>query len=125
HQRPCDPGRTGDASGSVRPVSVRLLQPTPRPDPAFVLRPLRVLAADEAARGRSFRLAARPAAGGGEAIDRTVALVARWHRHRGGAAAPGAAVSERGLTIGEIPWRVVEGRRLFWTRWVGFDSRIR
>lgn len=49
----------------------------------------------------------------------------RWHRHRGGAAAPGAAVSERGLTIGEIPWRVVEGRRLFWTRWVGFDSRIR
>ena len=51
-------------------------------------------------------------------------LVARWHRHRGGAAAPGAAVSERGLTIGEIPWRVVEGRRLFWTRWVGFDSRI-
>ena len=66
-----------------------------------------------------------PAAGGGEAIDRTVALVARWHRHRGGAAAPGAAVSERGLTIREIPWRVVEGRRLFWTRWVGFDSRIR
>ena len=29
---------------------------------------------------------------GGEAIDRTVALVARGHRHRGGAAASGAAV---------------------------------
>ena len=56
-------------------------------------------------------------------IDRTVALVARWHRHRGGAAAPGAAVSERGLT--GYRGDVVEGRRLFWTRWVGFDSRIR
>jgi hypothetical protein len=30
---------------------VRLLQPAPRPDPAFVVRPLRVLADDEAARG--------------------------------------------------------------------------
>src|SRR6476620_912047 len=45
------------------------------------------------------------AAGGGEAIDRTVALVARRHRHRGGAAAPGAAVSERGLTIRGTPQR--------------------
>ena len=65
------------------------------------------------------------AAGGGDAIDRAAALAARWHRHRGDAAAPGAAVSERGLTIRGYCGDVVEGRRLFWTRWVGFDSRIR
>jgi hypothetical protein len=34
-----------------RARSVRLLQPAPRPDPAFAVRPLRVLADDEAARG--------------------------------------------------------------------------